>query len=52
LNLIARTDELDLAIKDEHSTVANDSEGGHLRTDSRAGWSGQSNKLRGVKDSE
>ena len=51
-DLIARTDSLDLPVADEHSAIANDPELRQPCPGARAVRSGQSNKLRGVKDSE
>jgi hypothetical protein len=51
-DLTARTDFLDLAVVDEHFAMANNREFGHLRTNARALWAGQRDKLRSVQDRE
>ena len=51
-DLIAQTDDVDLAIANQDSAVANDSELGQFFTDSRMLWSGKRDELGRVKKSE
>src|SRR5438309_9022165 len=51
-DLSARTDFLDLAVADKHSSIANDPECRHLSLDARALWSAQRDELRSVQDGQ
>jgi hypothetical protein len=52
LDFIAARDDVDLAVANQHSAVANDRKFGHLRADARSFFARQSNELRSVEDSE
>ena len=45
LDLVAEANDIDLAIADQHSAVANDRQVGHLRADTRSARPSQGNQL-------
>ena len=52
LDLVARTDDVDLAVANQHSAIANDRELRHFGADARPFRTSQRDKLRRVKKSD